>query len=398
MTIAEPPAGDAAAAGRRPPSALRERPPISAPESLRGAAVIDAERARAALEPELGLKGLVFVIPIAVALAVAAGGADGSVLVLGPLVTYALPLVAMMAFWWEDWPGTRLRASWSGWADTALIAAGAIVLTGIGQVLAGGLDLRGMFDPSPGAGHVPTFPATVPLAGAAFIAMLQLTLVGEGWPLRRLPRVPAGLVALALSWAVALAVDAALAEVPAPAGSAVTPRHGPVRGADLGAVLVLIGAWQVLFYVMWRGWPFSAIGGRARRLTCAHVVVIGAGIVTYLLVHDALAVRSVRLAAVAGCFVAAGLLLGMLLEGWLQPYLSAGGERVATLVAALALGALATVMLQAVAGSMAFTRASPDEWVEHVGLNAIGVSTILHVAIGRRWPFTPPGATDEASV
>jgi len=45
----------------------------------------------------------VFVIPIAVALAVAAGGADGSVLVLGPLVTYALPLVAMMAFWWEDW-------------------------------------------------------------------------------------------------------------------------------------------------------------------------------------------------------------------------------------------------------------------------------------------------------
>ena len=22
----------------------------------------------------------------------------------------------------------------------------------------------------------------------------------------------------------------------------------------------------------------------------------------------------------------------------------------------------------------------------------------LHVAIGRRWPFTPPGATDEASV
>jgi hypothetical protein len=86
----------------------------------------------------------------------------------------------------------------------------------------------------------------------------------------------------------------------------------------------------------------------------------------------------------------------MLLEGWLQPYLSAGGERVATLVAALALGALATVMLQAVAGSMPFTRASPDEWVEHVGLNAIGVSTILHVAIGRRWPFTPPGATDEA--
>lgn len=42
-------------------------------------------------------------------------------LVIGPLVTFALPLIAMVAFWWNDWPGTRLRAEWSGWADTALL-------------------------------------------------------------------------------------------------------------------------------------------------------------------------------------------------------------------------------------------------------------------------------------
>ena len=82
-------------------------------------------------------------------LAIGAGG-DGSTRVLGPLVTYSLPLVAMVAFWWEDWPGTRLRSSWSGWADTALIVAGAVVLAGIGQVVAGGLDVTGLFDPSPG--------------------------------------------------------------------------------------------------------------------------------------------------------------------------------------------------------------------------------------------------------
>jgi hypothetical protein len=45
------------------------------------------------------------------------------------------------------------------------------------------------------------------------------------------------------------------------------------------------------------------------------------------------------------------------------------------------------VTLEAVAGDMRFTRASADEWVTHVGLNALGVSIILHVAIGRRWPF-----------
>jgi hypothetical protein len=133
-------------------------------------------------QPALGLLGLLLVVPIAAALAIGAGG-DGSVRVLAPLTTYALSLVAMVAFWWSDWPGTRVRASSAGWADTALIAAGAVLLTGVGQTLAGHLDLVGLFDPSPGPGSVPTFPATLPLAGTAFVAMLQLTLIGEGWPL-----------------------------------------------------------------------------------------------------------------------------------------------------------------------------------------------------------------------
>ena len=129
-----------------------------------------------------------------------------------------------------------------------------------------------MFDPSPGPGHVATYPATMPLAAAAFVAMLQLTLVGEGWPLRRLPRVTAGLAALAIAWAVALVMYFALADV----------------RRELGAVLVLIGAWQVLFYVACGGWPFSAITTRSLRLPCAHVVIVGGGILTFLLAHDVL--------------------------------------------------------------------------------------------------------------
>jgi len=339
-------AATAAAAG------LPERPPISTPGDVAIAG-----------QPRLGLLGLALVVPIAALLSVGAGGAEGSVLVLGPLVTFSLPLVAVVAFWWEDWPGTALRPSWSGWADTVLIAAGAVVLTGLGQVAVDHLDLRGIFAPSPGAGHFPTFPATMPLAASAFIAMLELTLVGEGWPLRALPRLPAGLLALAVAWAVALAAYFAFAGV----------------RAELGTVLILIAAWQTLFYVAWRGWPFSLIATRSRRLTCAHVVVIAAGVLTFLVIHGVLRVGREPLAAYAGCFVAAALLLGMLLDSCLN--------RSITLIAAVALAAALALALYRIAGSLRFAHASPDAWVTHVTLNALSVSVLLHVSVGRRWPF-----------
>jgi len=43
--------------------------------------------------------------------------------------------------------------------------------------------------------------------------------------------------------------------------------------------------------------------------------------------------------------------------------------------------------LTAYARSVPLTSATGEEWVAHAGLNAIGVAVILHVAIGRRWPF-----------
>ena len=331
-------------------------------------------------QPALGLLGLLLVVPIAVALAIGAGG-DGSTVVLGPLVTYSLPVVVMVAFWWADWPGTRLRAGWAGWANTALIVAGAVVLAGIGQVVAGGLDLTGLFDPHPGPGHVPTFPATLPLAGAAFVAMLQLTLVGEGWPLHRSAPPGRGLLAVVISWAIAIAVCLTLVAVNPPVGSDVIARHEPVPGAEFGAVLVLIGAWQVLCYVAWRGWPFSAITSRATRLTTAHLAVLGGGILSYLVAHELLGVGTARIAAVSGCFIAAGLLLGMLFEDW-NP-----NGRTTILVLTLALTALLAIVLGAIADTMHFTRARETSRVEHAALNALSTSIILHVAIGQRWPF-----------
>jgi hypothetical protein len=361
-------------------------------QPVRRAAVVRAAPSRSADEPisthqpAVGLLGLALVVPIAAALAVGAGGGEGSVRILAPIITYSLPLVVMVAFWWAGWPGTRFRAGKAGWIDTALIVAGAIVLTGVGQALAGHLDPVGLFDPSPGPGHVPTFPATLPLGGTAFVAMLQLTLVGERWPLHRLRRLPAGVLAVALSWIVAVVVYLTVIEVEPSSGSEVIARHGPVPGAELGAVLVLISAWQVLGYVSWRGWPFAAIDNRAVRLIAAHVVVIGGGILTFFIAHRLMGFETTRIAAVAGCFIAAGLVFGMLLEDWLAP-LGARTERATLLLATLALTAVLAIALTAVARSLPLVGISADDWVEHAALNALSTSIILHVAIGRRRPF-----------
>ena len=197
------------------------------------------------------------VVPVLLFLGLGWGGAERSLLVLGPMSTFALPLIAMIAFWWEDWPGTMLRAPLAGLADTVLVAIGGVLLTVAGQALGGNVDLRGVFDPGAVSGHAPTFPATMPVAGAVFVAMLELTLVSEGWPLRRLNRYAGGVIALAAAWAIGVGLYLALVDFQPAAGSGLHARHGPVAGAQLGAALVCIGVLQVGFFVVLRGWPFA---------------------------------------------------------------------------------------------------------------------------------------------
>jgi hypothetical protein len=342
------------------------RPAISAQVPARGARLT------------LGLRGLTLIVPIAALLAVGAGGPEPSLLVLGPLVTASLPVLVMIAFWWEDWPGTRLGPNLSGWADTLLIAAGGIGLTAAGQAVVGGLDLRGLFLPAPGAGHVPTFPATLPLAAAVFTVMLQFTLVGEGWPLRRLPVLVAGPLALALSWVTALALYLALVRVSPPAGSGVTPRSGPVPGAEFGGALVWIGVWQALCFVVWRGRPASRIVSRRVRLPCAHAIVLSGGLASYLVLR--LAASPATATAAGGCMIAAALVVGMLFEAGADDPAVAG-------LAVLLLAAVLFALLSALAGGLRFSRAQPEDWVAHASLNAVTVSILLHVAVGRRSPF-----------
>jgi hypothetical protein len=318
---------------------------------------------------------LTLVIPVALALAAGLGSPERSLLVLGPLSTFALPVIAMIAFWWEDWPGTLLRPPLSGLANTVLVAAGGVVATFAGQAAAAHADVPGVFDPAAAARDAPTFPSTMPIAGAIFTVMLQLTLVTEGWPLRRLARLPAGVVALASSWAAGIALYEAL--VPT----------GLLAGGDLGAVLVCIAALQVTFYVLLHGWPFCLIGARAVRLPVANAVVIAGGWLAYRTLAQTTGLTSATISAAAGSVVASGLIIGMLFEGWLDALLAARPARAFAAAGTAGIAALLYVGLQALAHAADWTRAEPEEWTAYAALNALGAGVILHVAIGRRWPF-----------
>ncbi|HEY2435775.1 MAG TPA: hypothetical protein VGH93_01245, partial [Solirubrobacteraceae bacterium] len=369
-----------------------DRPPIYAPPSRRAGGRRESEREGAARQPALGLAGLLLVVPVAVVLGVGAGGLEPSLRVLGPLSTFGLPIVAMIAFWWEDWPGAQLQAPLSGLLDTVLVILGAVLLTLLGQLVVGHFDLHGVFDPTPGPGTSPTFPATMPLAGAFFVVILQVTLVSEGWPLRRLGRTASGPAALLVAWAIALTLYLLLVRTPPKPGSGLYFRSGgPLSGAEFGAVLTAIGLWQTWFYVAIRGWPFSEIAPRAARLPLANATVIGAGVSTYIILHTALGLSPQTVSAVAGSALAAVLLHGMLFDGRPRLPEHPARERLITLAVVAVLSAALYAGLTALAHRARWITATPTEWVTYAGLNAIGLGVILHVAIGRRWPFAATG-------
>jgi hypothetical protein len=374
---------------------LPDRPPISAPAKPQGHELLASERERVARQPALGLAGILLVVPVAVVLGIGAGGLEPSLRVLGPLSTFSLPVVAMIAFWWEDWPGTQLHAPLSGTIDTALVIVGGVLLTLLGQVVVGHLNVGGVFDATPGPRSSPTFPATMPLAGAFFVVMLQLTLVGEGWPLRRLGRIASGPFAVLTAWAIALTLYLLLVRTHPKPGSGLHFRGGgPLSGAEFGAILTAIGLWQVWFYVALRGWPFATVASRAVRLPFANLTVIAVGVVTYVILHDAIGLTPTKAGAVAGAALAAVLLRGMLFEGLPRSGDHPARERL-IMLGTVALGAAALyAALTVIAHQARWTTATPEEWVTYAGLNAIGLGVILHVGIGRRWPFALAPAVD----
>lgn len=150
---------------------------LTAPPNLHRSQVADAQRLRLATQPWLGLGGLLLTAVVFFVLALGTSSAATGLLILGPISTFGLAGVAVIAFWWNDWPGSRLAAPWTGVIDTLLVAAIAVVLTIAGQAVIERPDIGAVFEATPGPAAPTTFPATMALAGATFTAMLQLSLV-----------------------------------------------------------------------------------------------------------------------------------------------------------------------------------------------------------------------------
>jgi hypothetical protein len=350
----------------------------------------------------LGLAGLAVVVPFFFLLGFAVGSAEESLLVLGPLATFALPVIATIAFWWQDWPGSRLRPGWSGLTDTLIVIASAVALTILGQAVTSQVDLRGVFAANPGPGHPPTFPVTLALGGAAFTFLLHLTLVCEGWPMRRLGWFWGGTTALVVTFGLAVAAYLLLVnldDVPAAMRAAERLRNpgGPVPAALYSAALLILGVWQVALYVALRGWPFTLIRRRGARLAAGNAAVVVGSAASFLLLWSVAGWGPDRINAVGGTVIASGLLVSMLFDGWPASRLGPAAARFCTLLLVALLAALLYAVLSAYAGQLQWRRANPDAWVALSALNYLALGVVLHVAVWRRWPVVLAMGPDHTS-
>jgi hypothetical protein len=371
---------------------LPGRPTLTTPPPLQRPALAVVQRQHLAAQPWLGLGGMLLAAVVFFALAVGTGSTESSLLILGPISTFALPAVAMVAFWWNDWPGSSLTTPWTGLIDTVLVVAAAVVLTIAGQAVVERSDLRGVFEASPGPAVPATFPATLALAGAAFAVMLQLSLVCERWPLGGLGRLRSGVAALALSWAAgagAYFLFVNLDAVPAADRAAAGLRNpgGPVPAADFGAALIAVGVWQAVIFIALRGWPVNTIESRPRRLLAGNALVIGLGASSYVVLRNLAHWQPGSIGAVCGCVISAVLIVAMLFEGWPAARLAAGPGRALTLVLTALVALALDRALAAYAGSVHWVKATPDDWITTAALSFLGAGIILHVGIGLRWPF-----------
>ncbi len=359
--------------GFRPSHPLPEHPPLGRPRS--SGAEGGSEGRSAADQPRAGASGLPVVGLLTAVLLFGWGGAEATFHVLGVLAVFALPVAGVVALWWEDWPGADLRPRWSGAVDTLVVAGGGVVLALVAQAVLQRPDPVALFTPEVALGHTPGFPALVPLGVVVFTVFLQLTLVTEGWPLRRLGRLGGGATALALSWLLGLAVERLLL------GS------GSVSPETFTGVLGCVSAVQVLGWVVLPGSLLAAVGPRGARLVIANAATIGVGLGTYRLV-DAVVADGGTVGMLAAGAVGAGLVVGMLFEAWPVQQLGPRVGGVAAVLLTLALAGLGVALCAALVRVLGLPPAEATGWSTYA-LDAVAAAVIVHVGIFRRWPVVP---------
>lgn len=354
-----------------PRAALPARPPIITPSAGKATGSHEVLKAKG---PFLGVAGLPIILACWSALTLGDQGASTSLRVIGVISIFALSAAVVVALWWEDWPGARLRPWWSGIVDSGLVVVAGVMLALLGQITLTGhanlFALLGTSEPSPNDSSGPT---VLILGVLIFTVMLQLTLVTEGWPLRRLGRVKGGLIALGISWVLGRCLLWILGA-------------SAVGDGDVLAALSCISAFQVVGWVVLRGIPTTQVSRRAVRLCLGNVISIGGGVgACWILGY---AIESEILAYGAASIVGAGLVVGMLFEPWAKHLLdSFFRQLLAVLITCLLAGAV-LAGLSLIAQAVSVSAAETPAWTGYA-CNSLAAAVILHVGIFRRWPLVP---------
>ncbi|GAA5156943.1 hypothetical protein GCM10023214_15590 [Amycolatopsis dongchuanensis] len=157
-------------------------------------------------------------------------------------------------------------------------------------------------------------------------------------------------------------------------------RSGVVPGETYGAWFTVLGAWQMIWYVALRGWPFARIPRRPVRLLTANVAVVACAWGTYLV--GAQVAEPSRITAVAGACIASVLVVSMLFEAWPAVLLTPLPGRTLALVAVAVLTVVLSWLFRVVAEAAGVSQV--DGWVTHALLNSLSLAVILHVAVWRR--------------
>jgi hypothetical protein len=345
-------------------------------------------------QPRAGILGLILVALGFVILGVLPGGPQHALETVGPIATFALPVLGVSALWWEGWPAQKLHQPLAGLANLALITIGGIVLTVIAQAVIGKVDLNGVFAvPAKASTTFPTWPWSMPLGVLAFVAFLQITFVNERWPFARLDGRLAGPAVLLAAWAIALVVYALIVNwdiVPAVARHAIGLRNpgGPEGGLTLLGWLACVTAYQVLFYIGLGGWPTIHLQNPVARLAAANALTIGGGWLTWLLLFHGFGWATPTIAALAAAVAAAAVISAILFDNWPAPRLRPTGTQIPLLLAQTALITAALYFgLRALGDAIQTWNRDPvDLWVTVSCLNFIAATAILHVAVFHRWP------------
>lgn len=315
--------------------------------------------------------------------------------VLGPIGLFGLPFLMVMAYWWRGWPVARASRPVAGAASTLLFGAGAVVLTIVGQLLVGDLDLEGIFRTSDSIeeGVRTAYPFTLPLAMAVIVAMVQITYVWGRWPLRRLSPLAGGWAALGLSWVIGVALYYGLANwesVPGPVRSSIGLRDPASLwdGVDLTALFFSILLWQSIFGVLFDGFPFLAFRRVGAGVYASTAAVFLLGALTFSLLQDGVHFAIGAIIAVTGSGVAAVFVVRVLLEAWPFGSEEPGIARVGLFVSALVVFLVAYFALRA--GGNEGEQPPVGFWIGVASLVFLVGGTIWHYSVWRRWPLPPP--------